>query len=78
MNKTRGRPKKTAITRHVGAEVLLNSLAVAELLGCGDRKAMQMMRNGELKSQKLGSVVFTTKSAVERYVAEMFKPEEAK
>lgn len=74
MAKARGRPVKVKIERAIGDELVMNSLAVAELLGCGDRAAMKLMKDGEIASRQVGSAWFTTRTALLDYLSTIRKP----
>lgn len=76
--KARGRPTKVKIEKQIGDEVVMNSLAVAELFGCGDRSAMELMKSGAIASRQVGVSLITTRTAVLAYLSTIKKPEEKK
>lgn len=65
---TGGRPRKTVLKSKIDGNYVLNSLAVAELLGCSDQKAMELMREGKIVSKFAGRGWLTTQDAVVAYL----------
>lgn len=63
-----GRPKKTSHEHPITGNAIINSLVVAEMLGCSDEAAMDLMREGAILSKFAGRGWLTTTRMVLEYL----------
>lgn len=71
-------PNSTAIqVERLQSDSLWGAAAIAQYLGCSEKKVYELCRRGELPAGKIGGSLFTTRARLDRFMQDVTEPSAA-